>query len=218
MKNRFLRFLCEVALVSLCSAGAVIGASNTIRGQNFVLGTINSSPVGATTPSTGAFTSLSDSALGTGCVSASSGTLASPQGTCGAIQAITTKHLASPVSITGGVLTTVDSTSITFPSSGGPFRVCGSYGYAWTTSNTNDPVVFYMTDSGGNFFGMSQQGASSGFSSGNSGSGCSSVQYANSATTTIQVAANPNNAITVTTNSGLSSIPSEMQVWVVAGN
>ena len=41
----------------------------------------------------------------------------------------TNKNLASPVSITGSTLTTVDSVSATMPSTGGPYRVLVTYAY-----------------------------------------------------------------------------------------
>jgi len=148
-------------------------------------------------------------------------TFAIPSAGAGTINSFSQKLLTSNVSITNGVQTTLTdfNTTITFPSSGGPWRVGVHYGVFWT--NNNATAVNVWVSDATNTFCPSQVGVDSDVSDnrGSMSGGYSSVTYANSATITFSVVleCSPNN-ITVQQNAAVAGPGSYFQVAVFSSN
>lgn len=187
MKN----FLVNTAKTLFLAALFVVavGAANTVvRSIAVQSSTIDSSPIGATTPSTGVFTTLTDSALTTGkCVQASTGGLLTtiPLSCGGPVQAVTTKFLAGTTTISGGVLNSLDSQSITMPASGCPCRVLITYMYFWSsnTASSGNTISMYVTD-GTTIMGPSQADTVANNANGSLAASFVTADYANGATVT----------------------------------
>ncbi len=116
------------------------------------------------------------------------------------IQQYNTATLTTDQAITANTLTAISDTLIliTFPSSGGPWRVDLRYWMYWTTGAT-PTVDMYVKDSSGNkFAGGGLNGATSGANQQcTSGSDITDVTYANSAIISFQVYAEAQNNFTV---------------------
>lgn len=126
----------------------------------------------------------------------------------------TNKNLGGNVSVSANTLTTIDSVSVTFPASGGPWRVQINYAY-FNAGGVN--VECDVTD-GTNFWGLWEQGTTSNISM-CSGSQWSPVTYANGTSKTFTVQVYNTGASTVTTVGNINgSVPSSMQVSVVQSN
>lgn len=185
------KFLVNTAKALLLAAIFVagVGAANTVlRSVAIVSSTVDSSPVGQTSPSTGIFTALADQGLVSGkCVQATTGGLLNtiPLSCGGPIQAVTTKLLAGNAALTGGVLTNLDSQAITMPASGCPCRVLVTYNYFWSSNSatTGNTVSMYVTD-GTNILGISQADTVANNANGSLSGTQMSPDYANGATVT----------------------------------
>lgn len=129
------------------------------------------------------------------------------------------QNLASGGTITSGVLTTVDSKSVTMPSTGCPCRAFISYSYFWTTAASATVADFYVTDGTNNFL-PSQTGAGTSPvpTTGTSASGFSSVTYANNATVVFTMKVQTNQNITINQTSTSASQNSNFQVVMVPSN
>lgn len=140
-------------------------------------------------------------------------------GTAGAsIVAFYSQNLGGNVSVSSGLLTIVDSITITMPVSGGPFRVGFNYAYYVTGGVALDS---YVTD-GGNTWAADQRGIPGG--GGNfscvSGNGYSPVTYANGALVTFTVYTFTSGALTVHTSPGVggSGPTSYLQAAIIPSN
>ena len=126
----------------------------------------------------------------------------------------TNKNLASPVSVTGSTLTTVDSVSATMPSTGGPYRVLVTYAY-FNSGGVN--VECYVTD-GTNNWALWEQATTSNITT-CVGSQWSPTTYAAGATPTFTVKEYNTGSATVETVGNLTgSVPSSMQISIFASN
>lgn len=169
----------------------VYAANTVIRSIAVQSSTIDSSPIGATTPSTGVFTNVTDTALSSGnCVQAgASGILTTLAFPCaGPNPGVITKILSGNVAVSTS--TTVDSQSVTMPSSGCPCRVLISYNYfeQVTSAGSGDVMFAYVTD-GSSDYAMSQIGLVANNTQGAVTSTQMSTTYANSAVVTFTVKA-----------------------------
>jgi hypothetical protein len=93
---------------------------------------------------------------------------------------------SSNTSLSSGVLTTVNSKAITFPSSGGPFRVFVYWSQYLTTSGSSAVAEVLVSD-GTNNFAESEWAISTNNGPSGNGSGMSPTTYANSANVTFTV-------------------------------
>ncbi len=151
MKNSVaLRLL--LTLMVICPL-AMWGANTKFRNATIINSTLDNSPVGATTPSTGAFTGVTDTALSTGCVGNTGGVLVSNTNcSAGLNLAFTSQNLAANVSFTESPQT-IDT--IVIPMS--KFANCGSNQcririYASYFIKTNASGYCYATDGTNNWF------------------------------------------------------------------
>ena len=129
------------------------------------------------------------------------------------ISAFTNKDLGSTVSLSAGVANTVDSISVTFPSSGGPWYARVSYFYSMS-GGVNWIAGAY--DGTTRFAGA--QGTTTANIAGAGASGLAPGTYANSAVVTFSVVIlNTGNSTVETSGSGVGlGVPSYMQVEVIA--
>lgn len=129
------------------------------------------------------------------------------------------QNLASGGTITSGVLTTVDSKSVTMPSTGCPCRAFISYSYFWTTGASATVADFYVTDGTNNFLpAQTGAGTSPVPTTGTSASGFSSVTYANSAVVVFTMKVQTNQNITINQTSTSAAQNSNFQVVMVPSN
>jgi hypothetical protein len=131
-----------------------------------------------------------------------------------AVQLFTNKNLASNVPVTANTTTTIDSISVTMPSSGGPFRVLVTYAYYMNGGVNGECWV----EDGTNFWALWEEQTA-----GNilmcSGSQWSPTTYANGAAKTFTVQTFNTGATAATTVGSLTgSVPSSMQIAVFASN
>jgi hypothetical protein len=93
---------------------------------------------------------------------------------------------SSNTALSSGVLTSVNSHAVTFPASGGPFRVCVSY-FQYATTSGSSAVFEALVSDGTNVFAEAEWPipVNNGVSGG--GSGMSPVTYANGANVTFTV-------------------------------
>lgn len=186
--------------------------ASLLNGNTFA----NPGPIGSSTPSTGAFTGVNDSALAASspfvCTDASKNLTTTC--TTATIALFTNKNLASNVSVSSSTLTLIDSVSVTMPSSGGPWRVQVPYTYY---NNGGVNVECYVSD-GTHNWGLWEQNTANNITN-CIGSQWSPTTYANGANVTFSVFEFNTGASTVTTVGSLTgAIPSSMQVVVESSN
>lgn len=200
-------------------------ASTKIRQAAITNSTIDSTTLGATSPSTAVVTSLTDSGLTAGnCFSVgASGLLQTATYTCPQGTVYSTKNLGGTVSVSATTLTTVDSITVNaaggsapaFPASGGSWRVrvcydygiqagTGVYGEMEVTDGTN---VFaktsLITNAGGGVY---------------SACGLSPVTYGGGSNITFTTKVENTGSQSILTGSALIGFTSAMDVWVVGSN
>lgn len=129
------------------------------------------------------------------------------------IAAFTNQDLSSPVSLTGGTPAAVDSIVVTFPSSGGPWRVRVNYYYSMSGG-----VDFIANAFDGTIRFAGCQGTTHASIAAASASSLSPTTYSNGAVVTFEVQIlNTGNATVETSGSGVGlGVPSYMQVEVIA--
>lgn len=220
------------ALVLVLVFAAFAWASYTeLTHVAIVNSTVDSTPVGATTPSTGVFSALTDSALTTGCVGNAGGLLTANANCLNQINlSFHNQYLTSNQSITGDTPTVVDSYTLpALPSVCGTnlCRIRVSYGYV-IFGGTGSGVC-YVSD-GTNYWSLSSANETNNNSTSCGAASLSPTQYSSGATPTISIyTANPGSTTVCTAantspcTSGLNAylptaLKSGMQVEVILSN
>lgn len=123
-----------------------------------------------------------------------------------AVQAFTEQILSGPVSVTASTLTTIDSVTVTFPSSGGPWRVLVRYQYY---NNGGIGFISGVSDGSNPYFAVFQTQAINN----NSALSCSEISpqtYANGAIVTFAVNVFGDGGFTVVTTPSGEGSPSRL--------
>ena len=198
-------------------------AATKIRSATIVNSTLDSSPVGSSSPSSGNFSSLvvggsntmssatgnSGSIAQAGTMSTTSGLLTCSDGSknvtttgCNVFASFTNKNLASNVGVSASTTTAIDSVTVTMPSSGGPYRVRINYNYfqsggvsydCWVSDGTYSWDVYEATVTNNR--------------SGCSASAVSPTTYSGGANKTFTVYTLNTGSSTITTSSNVGSNP-----------
>lgn len=180
------KFLGKGLIAALLFTLAVWAANTTLTGVALINSTIDSTIIGGTTPAAGIFSTIQGTSLTTGdCLQAGvfqsivnfSSRCASP------VFSVTTNNLSGNVIMSGSVLTTIDTQSVTMPSTGCPCRVLITYTYFYETgtASSGNSVNLYVTDGTVNL-AYSQQGLVANNVHGGLSASDISPDYANGAT------------------------------------
>jgi len=205
-------------VVAVLLAPFVLQSRNTvIRSMAMISSTIDSTPIGNTSPSTGIFTSLTDNTLTAGnCLQSGTGGLLSTISLpCYAPPNFYSASLSTDQGIPATTIAVISQAaiSITTPANGGPWRIQTCYSMSWTTGAT--PTVDFWVSDGTHAWGKSETtSATSGtLQAGNNACDWSPTTYANNAAVTLNVETEGFNAYTVKAaplyggpNSGMKAI------------